>query len=260
MTLEIVLVPLLKDNYGYLLREPAAKLTAVVDPSEAEPVLAMARGRGWELTHVLNTHHHHDHTGGNLRLKQATGCKIVGPKADHDRIPGIDIAVEEGQRFEFGTTHAEILFIPGHTRGHIAYWFPESAALFCGDTLFAMGCGRMFEGTAPQMWASLGKLRALPAATRVYCGHEYTQNNARFALTVEPGNAALKQRALQVDELRSRGAATIPSTIGEERATNPFMRCSAPDVVAHAAPRLGAERSPVAVLAAIRAEKDDFRG
>lgn len=255
MALEIVLVPLLKDNYAYLVREPAANLTAVVDPSEAEPVLAMARGRGWELTHVLNTHHHHDHTGGNLRLKQATGCRIVGPKADQDRIPGIDIAVEEGQRYDFGTTHAEILFIPGHTRGHIAYWFPESAALFCGDTLFAMGCGRMFEGTAPQMWASLGKLRALPAATRVYCGHEYTQNNARFALTIEPGNVALTMRAVRVDELRARGVATIPSTIGEEQATNPFFRADEPSVAAG----LGlAGADPVAVFAEIRRRKDEF--
>jgi len=255
MPLEIVLVPLLKDNYAYLVRHAAADITAVVDPSEAEPVLQMARARGWELTHVLNTHHHHDHTGGNLRLKQATGCVIVGPKADHDRIPGIDIAVEEGKRFEFGRTHAEILFIPGHTRGHIAYWFPESAALFCGDTLFAMGCGRMFEGTAPQMWASLSKLRCLPPATRVYCGHEYTQNNARFALTIEPGNVALKMRAMHVDEQRSRGLATIPSTIAEEQATNPFFRADMPSIGAG----LGlAGADPVVVFAEIRRRKDEF--
>jgi hydroxyacylglutathione hydrolase len=255
MALEIVLVPLLRDNYAYLLHDAAAGVTGVVDPSEAEPVLRMAAERGWELTHVLNTHHHHDHTGGNLRLKQATGCIIVGPRADHDRIPGIDVAVQEGERFEFGKTYAEILFIPGHTRGHIAYWFQESAALFCGDTLFAMGCGRMFEGTAPQMWASLRKLRDLPPETRVYCGHEYTQNNARFALTVEPGNAALKQRALQVDEMRSRGAATIPSTIAEERATNPFFRADEPAMAAGVG-LAGAD--PVVVFAEIRRRKDAF--
>ncbi|HEY7688369.1 MAG TPA: hydroxyacylglutathione hydrolase, partial [Dongiaceae bacterium] len=187
--------------------------------------------------------------------KQATGCIIVGPRADHDRIPGIDVAVQEGERFEFGKTYAEILFIPGHTRGHIAYWFQESAALFCGDTLFAMGCGRMFEGTAPQMWASLRKLRDLPPETRVYCGHEYTQNNARFALTVEPGNAALKQRALQVDEMRSRGAATIPSTIAEERATNPFFRADEPAMAAGVG-LAGAD--PVVVFAEIRRRKDAF--
>lgn len=255
MPLEIVLIPLLRDNYAYLVRDAAADVTAVVDPSEAEPVLQMVRARGWELTHVLNTHHHHDHTGGNLRLKQVTSCVIVGPKADYDRIPGIDIAVEEGARFDFGKTHADILFIPGHTRGHIAYWFPESAALFCGDTLFAMGCGRMFEGTAPQMWASLSKLRDLPPATRIYCGHEYTQNNARFALTIEPGNVALKMRAMRVDELRSRGVATIPSTIAEEQATNPFFRADIP-AIGQALGLAGAD--PVVIFAEIRRRKDEF--
>jgi hydroxyacylglutathione hydrolase len=255
MALEIVLVPLLKDNYAYLVRDGAAEATAVVDPSEADPVLKMARARGWTPTHILNTHHHHDHTGGNLRLKEATGAVIVGPRADRERIPGIDIAVAEGERFDFGKTHAEILFIPGHTRGHIAYWFPEDAALFCGDTLFAMGCGRMFEGTATQMWASLGKLRALPPATRVYCGHEYTQNNARFALTVEPANAALRARAMRVDELRAKGQATIPSTIGEERATNPFFRADEP-ALAESLGLSGAD--PVAVFAEVRRRKDEF--
>ena len=253
--LEIALVPCLKDNYAYLLRDPATGAVGVVDPSEAAPVEAALSAHGWTLTHILNTHHHWDHTGGNPALKAATGAVVVGPKADRERIPLIDVAVDEGETFKLGQAEAQILFIPGHTRGHIAFWFPESKAVFCGDTLFAIGCGRTFEGTPQQMWSSLGKLKVLPADTRVYCGHEYTQANARFALTVEPENAALQSRARAVDAARAKGLPTIPSTIGEERATNPFFRADERSIAA----TVGlAGEDAVAVFAEVRRRKDNF--
>jgi hydroxyacylglutathione hydrolase len=253
--LEIELVPCLKDNYAYLLRDTASNAVGVVDPSEAAPVLAALARHGWTLTYILNTHHHWDHTGGNLDLKAKTGAHVVGPAADRERIPGIDIALHDGERWKLGEAEAQVLFIPGHTRGHVAYYFAESKAVFCGDTLFALGCGRMFEGTAPQMWTSLSKLRALPSETRVYCGHEYTQANARFALSIEPKNAALRARSASVDGLRAKGLATVPSTIGEERETNPFLRADRPGF-AEEVGLIGAD--PVAVFAEVRRRKDNF--
>jgi hydroxyacylglutathione hydrolase len=253
--LAIELVPLLKDNYAYLLHDRGSGATAVVDPSEADPVMAVAKARGWRLTHILNTHHHWDHSGGNLRIKEATGCTIVGPGPDEARIPGIDIALDDGDRFALGSSAAEVLFIPGHTRGHIAFWFADAQAVFCGDTLFALGCGRMFEGTPQQMWGSLDRLRQLPPETRVYCGHEYTQANARFALTIEPKNIALVTRAQRVNATRAAGHATVPSTMAEERATNPFLRADEPDVAA-AVGLAGAD--PVSVFAEVRRRKDSF--
>ena len=254
-SLQIELVPLLKDNYAYLLHDQATGATAVVDPSEAKPVLAVARARGWRITHVLATHHHWDHTGGNLEIKQATDCMVIGPGYDYDRIPGIDAGIEEGDRLALGSAVADVLFIPGHTRGHIAYWFAEEKAVLCGDTLFSLGCGRIFEGTPEQMWASLSKLRALPPETRIYCGHEYTQANARFAMTIEPLNPALLMRQRRVDEARAAGRATIPSTMGDERAANPFLRADEPTVAA-AVGLAGAD--PVAVFAEVRRRKDNF--
>jgi hydroxyacylglutathione hydrolase len=227
---EIHLVPCLKDNYAYILHEPRTKAVAVVDPSEAAPVMDALRARSLSLTHILNTHHHFDHTGGNLELKERTGAKIIGPRADADRIPGIDIQVGNGDLVAIGTAIARIFDIPAHTRGHIAFWFEEAKAVFTGDTMFAMGCGRLFEGTPAQMWASLSTLARLPADTRVYCGHEYTQSNGRFALTLEPGNADLVARMKQVDELRNQGLPTIPSTIGLELKTNPFLRPDSPEL------------------------------
>ena len=227
---EIHLVPCLKDNYAYILHEPRTKAVAVVDPSEAAPVMDALRARSLSLTHILNTHHHFDHTGGNLELKERTGAKIIGPRADADRIPGIDIQVGNGDLVAIGTAIARIFDIPAHTRGHLAFWFEEAKAVFTGDTMFAMGCGRLFEGTPAQMWASLSTLARLPADTRVYCGHEYTQSNGRFALTLEPGNADLVARMKQVDELRNQGLPTIPSTIGLELKTNPFLRPDSPEL------------------------------
>ncbi len=254
--MEIALVPLLTDNYAYLLHDSKSKETAIVDPSEAAPVLAAASARGWRLTHVLNTHHHPDHSGGNLGIKQATGCKIVGPAPDRERIPGIDVALDEGGKFRLGDAEAEVLFIPGHTKGHIAFHFRGEKAVFCGDTLFSLGCGRMFEGTPPMMWASLDKLRKLPGDTRIYCGHEYTQSNARFAVSIDPQNQALRAREKQVAELRAAGKPTIPSTMAEERAANPFLRADDPALGA-AIGLPGA--APHEVFGEIRRRKDSFR-
>jgi hydroxyacylglutathione hydrolase len=222
--LEVELLPVLTDNYVYLLHDPATGTTGVVDPALAAPVLARLSEQGRRLDWALITHHHADHIGGLLEVKEATGCRAVGSRADVGRIPGLDLLVGEGDTVAFGSLTAEVLETPGHTSGHISYWFPVGEALFCGDTLFALGCGRLLEGDAPTMWRSLGKLMAPPDATRVFCGHEYTLSNARFALTVEPDNAALRQRATEIEAARARGEPTVPSTIGVEKATNPFLR------------------------------------
>ena len=253
--LDIHLVPCLNDNYAYLVHDRSSGAVAAVDPSEAAPVLAALNRHALTLTHVLNTHHHLDHTGGNLDLKERTGAKIVGPRSDADRIPGIDIGVAEGDTFSLGTASARIFDIPAHTRGHIAFWFEADRAVFTGDTMFAMGCGRLFEGTPAQMWSSLSKLAALPPDTRVYCGHEYTLSNGRFALTLEPGNEALKTRMKEVERLREQGLPTIPSTIGLERQTNPFLRPASPELRR----TLGLEQADdVAVFAETRRRKDVF--
>lgn len=253
--LEIVQIPTRRDNYVYLLRDPGQGKVGVVDPSDAGPVMDELGRRGWTLTHILNTHHHGDHTGGNVELKEKYGCTVVGPRADHDRIPGIDVQVGNGDIYAFGDAPAQVFDVPGHTRGHIAYWFEKSEALFCGDTLFALGCGRVFEGTADQMWSSLSKLRALPDATKVYCAHEYTQANARFALTVEADNRALRDRAAEIDALRAADKRTVPSLLGVEKATNPFLRADEASV----AQAVGlANAGPVAVFAEVRQRKDRF--
>jgi hydroxyacylglutathione hydrolase len=247
-------IPVLKDNYVYLIHEPQSGATGVVDPSVAPPVLDAAKAEGWRITHILNTHHHNDHTGGNREIKETTGCVIVGPRADHDRIPGIDIDVGDGDTYEFGQEKAKVFDVPGHTRGHIAFWFGNSRALFCGDTLFIMGCGRTFEGTAAQMWNSLSKLKALPPETRVFCAHEYTQSNAKFALTVEPENRDLVARAAMIDAMRAEGKSTVPGTLAEEFKTNPFLRADLPALQAAA----GSPGDSVATFASIRLRKDKF--
>ena len=253
--LEIVQIPVLKDNYVYLAREPRSGAVGVVDPAVADAVEGELDRRGWRLTHVINTHHHGDHVGGNMRLKERYGATIVGPRADRARIPGIDVEVGEGDDYLFGQETARVFDVPGHTRGHIAYWFKDSRALFCGDTIFSLGCGRLFEGTPRQMWTSLTKLRELPAETRVYCAHEYTELNARFAVTVDPANPDLIRRIAEVKRLRADGRPTVPSTMGEERRANPFLRADQPGVAAGVALDLA---DPVAVFAEVRRRKDVF--
>ncbi|MBK8907297.1 MAG: hydroxyacylglutathione hydrolase [Rhodospirillales bacterium] len=253
--LQVHQIPVLSDNYVYLAREPENDVCACVDPAVAEPVLRALDRLGWRLTHILNTHHHGDHVGGNLELKRATGCTIVGNAADADRIPGIDVEVRDGGTFRLGTENARIIDVSGHTRGHIAYWFEASRVLFCGDTLFSLGCGRLFEGTPAEMWASLRKLRDLPDDTAVYCAHEYTLSNAAFALAVDPDNSALRARAEEVRALRAVNRPTVPSTIGAERAANPFLRADADDLQ-QAAGLAG--RDPVSAFAEIRRRKDRF--
>jgi len=253
--LEIHQIPVLSDNYVYLVHEPNSQQTAVVDPAVSAPVLDLLQAKGWTLHFILNTHHHMDHVGGNRELMAATGCTIVGPKADAGRIPGIGVKVGDGDVFSLGTAKAKVFDVPGHTRGHIAYWFEDDDALFCGDTLFALGCGRLFEGTADQMWKSLLKLRALPDATRVYCAHEYTQANARFALSVDGSNADLVTRDQEINAMRAQGRPTVPSLLGVEKATNPFFRADDPALAA-AVGLAGAD--PVSVFAEVRGRKDNF--
>lgn len=255
--LEILQLPALTDNYIYLLHEPVSGATAAVDPAEAEPVITALQEHGWRLSHVFNTHHHADHVDGNLLLKHRTGCKIVGAKADSQRIPGIDIQVEHGDQIRLGEQTLEIIATPGHTLGHIVYYCAASEALFCGDTLFSLGCGRLFEGNAEQMWHSLQRLKALPPTTRVYCAHEYTQANGRFAVSLEAENPDLQTRLREVDRLRSQNLSTLPSTLAQELATNPFFREDSPAI--RKAIAATEDESPMAVFAQIRRLKDQFR-
>jgi hydroxyacylglutathione hydrolase len=251
--LEIELVPCLRDNYAYLIHDGKSGLCAVVDPSEPAPVKRALDAHGWRLTHILNTHHHFDHTGGNTALKEAYGAEVVGPGKDRDRIPAIDKGVDESTNWRFGERAVRVLEIPAHTRAHIA--FVMDGAAFTGDTLFAMGCGRLFEGTPDMMWTSLSKLMTLPDSTRVYCGHEYTLNNGKFALTLEPKNDALAKRMKDVEVARTKDAPTIPSTIGLEKQTNPFLRPNSQEIRS----TLGLTgASDVAVFAEMRKRKDSF--
>lgn len=253
--LEIVQLPVLTDNYIYLVHDTVSGETAVVDPALAEPVLDALAERGWTLNYILNTHHHPDHIGGNLALKQSTGCKVIGAEADRARIPGIDIGIDHGDSIRLGSETFDIIATPGHTHGHIVYYCAESQALFCGDTLFSMGCGRLFEGTAEQLWNSLQSIKALPESTRIYCAHEYTKANGNFALTIEPDNPALQRRLSEVTNLVAKKQPTIPTTLAQELATNPFLREQC-ERVQQAVNML--DQSPIAVFAKIRQLKDNF--
>lgn len=231
-SLEIVRIPALSDNYVWLVHDPASDETMVVDPAVADPVLAEAQARRWRITQIWNTHWHPDHTGGNAAIKDATGCTVTGPAAEAERIPTLDRLVSEGDVVRLGAIEATVMEVPAHTAGHIAYYLPGEGVVFVGDTLFAMGCGRLFEGEAEQMHVNLQRLSKLPDETEVYCAHEYTLSNGRFALTVEPANAALRTRMAEVEAKRSAGEATVPTTIGLERATNPFMRSTSAEMLA----------------------------
>jgi hydroxyacylglutathione hydrolase len=229
--LEIVPVPVLRDNYVWLVHDPACDETVAVDPSVADPVLEAAAAQGWRITQIWNTHWHPDHTGGNDAIRAATGCTVTGP-AEAERVSKMDRIVAGGDRARIGAIEAELIDIPAHTAGHVAFHLPAARVAFTGDTLFAMGCGRLFEGTAPQMHDALQRLAALPPETRIYCGHEYTLANGLFALTVEPDNEALVRRVAEVEEARAGGKVTLPTTIALELATNPFMRAKSVEELA----------------------------
>lgn len=230
--LEVVRIPVLNDNYVWLVHDAASGETVVVDPAVAEPVMEEAAARGWRITQIWNTHWHGDHVGGNAAIKAATGCAITGPAAEVGKIGTLDVLVGEGDMVRIGDHQARVMAVPAHTAGHIAYHLADDAMIFVGDTLFAMGCGRLFEGTAAQMFDAMARFAALPDETIVYCAHEYTQSNGRFALTVEPGNSAIAARMAVVDAARVRGEATVPTSIGLERDTNVFMRAKNVDELA----------------------------
>jgi len=246
----------LADNFAVLLHLPASGETIAIDAPDAAAIAARLDGRGWRLSHILTTHHHRDHTGGNLELKQRYGCSIIGPAAERDRIPGLDAAVAEGAALTVAGEAVTVLDTPGHTAGHISFVFPERGLAFVGDTLFSLGCGRLLEGDAATMWRSLDKLRQLPRETSIYCGHEYTEANARFALTIEPNNLDLAARAEQVSALRAAGEPALPTTLGEELKTNPFLRADNRRVKRVLEME---DAPPAAVFAEIRRRKDAFR-
>jgi hydroxyacylglutathione hydrolase len=255
MSVEIVTVPCLADNYAFLVHDAATGATAVIDVPDETPVEAELSRRGWNLTDILITHHHADHIDGVEALRNATGARVTGAAADAHRLPRLDRAVAGGDSFGLGALEVRVIEVPGHTSGHVAYHMPPANAVFTADSLMALGCGRLFEGTPAQMWQSLSRLAALPPGTLVCSGHEYTSANARFALTIEPGNPELAARAEQVAAARREGRPTVPSTLAEELATNPFLRAGLPSVKA----ALGMAGAPdVEVFAEIRRRKDRF--
>lgn len=257
MPAEIRIVPCLDDNYAVLLHDPVTEATAVIDVPEPTPVIAALEKEGWNLTHILITHHHQDHVQGVPALKARYGATVVGPKAEAAAIPGLDVAVVDGDPVAVGSLVGRVLETPGHTAGHVSYLFEGERLLFAGDTLFTLGCGRPFECDPPVLWASLQRLKGLPGDTQVYSGHEYTLSNARFALSVDPGNAALKAQAAAAEAKRAKGEPTIPSAMADELAANPFLRADDPAM----AEMLGVDGAdPGAVFTELRARKSAFRG
>ncbi|GAB4383844.1 hydroxyacylglutathione hydrolase [Albidovulum sp.] len=255
MPLTIATVPCLADNYAYLAHDVATGATAVIDVPDAPPILNALRERGWRASHILITHHHDDHIAGVRALAAATGARVIGAAADAHRLPRLDEAVAEGDLVRIGLAEGRVIAVPGHTTGHVAYHFAESRAAFTGDSLMALGCGRVFEGTMAQMWESLTRLAALPPETLIHSGHEYSQSNARFALTIEPDNAALRRRAEEIAALREAGRPTVPVPLSLELATNPFLRAGRPEL--RQALGMG-EADPAEVFAEIRRRKDRF--
>lgn len=239
-SLEIHQFPCLQDNYGVLIHDNASGQTAAIDAPEAEPVRRALKEKGWKLSHILVTHHHADHTQGIEPLKAETKCTVIGPKAEAAKIKGLDRTVGEGDTFEFAGVEVRVLDTPGHTAGHITLWLPTEKVAFAGDTLFAIGCGRVIEGNMEMMWNSLAKIAKFPGDTMVYCGHEYTLSNAKFALTIEPENAALVARVAEVETLVAAGKPTLPTRVDVELATNPFLRPQSAAI----RKRLGMEKAP----------------
>lgn len=254
MTLIVHQFPCLADNYGYLVHDPASGETVAIDTPDAGVYLAEAEKRGWRITQIWNTHWHPDHAGGNEAIKAQTNCLIVAPEVDSARIAAVDRTVEQGDTVELGDFDGQVIDVGGHTNGHVAYYLPAAGIAFVGDSLFALGCGRMFEGTPPQFWASLQRLKALPPATLIYCAHEYTASNAKFALHADPDNAALIAYAAEITGKRAQGLPTVPALLERELATNPFLRADDPAMEA----RWGGGDA-VATFAALRAAKDSFR-
>lgn len=255
MPLELVTVPCLKDNYAFLLHDATSGRTALADAPEAAPIIAALEQRGWTLDEIWITHHHGDHVDGVEELRARFGARVTGCAKDAKRLPPLDRTVSDGETFDFAGHDVHVLDVSGHTVGHIAYHVPDASAAFTGDSLMALGCGRLFEGTAPQMWQSLSRLADLPGETRICSGHEYTQSNAKFAMTIEPENEALISRKIEIDTARSEGRPTVPSTLETELATNPFLRAGLPDVQE----ALGMSGyAPSDVFAEIRSRKDRF--
>ncbi|XP_022859453.1 hydroxyacylglutathione hydrolase 2, mitochondrial-like [Olea europaea var. sylvestris] len=255
-TLQIELVPCLKDNYAYLLHDMDTGTVGVVDPSEAVPIIDALNRKNWNLTYILNTHHHFDHTGGNMELKERYGAKVIGSGLDKERIPGIDIPLNDGDKWMFASHEVLVMATPGHTRGHITFHFPGSKSIFTGDTLFSLSCGKLFEGTPQQMLSSLRKITSVPDDTNIYCGHEYTLSNSKFALSLEPGNEELQSYAAYVAQLRSKGLPTIPTSLRKEKSCNPFLRTSSK--VIRKSLNIPDSADDVEALGVIRKAKDNF--
>ena len=251
--LQVHQFPCLSDNYGFLVHDAASGETVCIDTPDADEYLKQASAKGWTITQIWNTHWHPDHAGGNAAIKAATGCTIVAPAGEADKIAGADRAVSQGDTVMLGGWEAQVIDVGGHTLGHIAYYLPAAGDAFVGDALFALGCGRMFEGTAPQFWASLSRLKALPVATTLYCAHEYTASNARFAAHADPDNAALADYVAEIGAKRAAGEATVPFGLGRELATNPFLRADDAGVQA----RWGGGDA-IATFAALREAKNSF--
>lgn len=244
------------DNYGVLVHDHKTGATASIDAPDAAAIEAELKKRGWQLTHIFNTHHHGDHVEGNLALREQFGCQIFGPALEAEKIPGIDKALKGGDSFTWAEREVKVFACPGHTKGHIAYHIPSEFSLFAADTLFSLGCGRVFEGTMEEMYASVSQFKSLSPSTYLYCGHEYTESNARFAMSVEPGNRALQQRAAAVTKLRQDGKMTCPTTIGEELQTNPFLRTDSAEIRRNLKMEAA---SDAAVFAELRGRKDNFK-
>ena len=253
-SLEVHQFPCLSDNYGYLVHDPASGETVAIDTPDAAAYLREAEARAWTITQIWNTHWHPDHAGGNEAIKAASGCTVVAPAVDAPRIAAVDRTVAQADRVHVAGLEAEVIDVGGHTMGHVAYHLPQAGIAFVGDALFALGCGRMFEGTPDQFWASLSRLKALPPATTLYCAHEYTASNARFAVHADPDNATLAAYAAEVEERRAAGQPTVPTTLDRELAANPFLRADDPAMQA----RWGGANA-VETFAALRAAKDKFR-